>query len=156
MAGTVRKSSVKGLRWLKKAMENGQNPLSAAEVDFVQTSCWILGIDSAEMIEMIGRKAMDRGKGQVRKVMTAITSQLDELGARVQAHKRLAPTPAMSTRTYDNMDAPGLRKGSEGCNGGGILERDQGGQDGLGECPGGFSNDCEEDGGGGQMETKRV
>jgi hypothetical protein len=91
---------------LKKAMENGQNPLSAAEVDFVETSFRILGIDSTEMIEVIGKKAMDRGKGQVMRVMTAITSQLDELGARVQAHKRPTPTPAMSTRTYDNMDAP--------------------------------------------------
>jgi hypothetical protein len=107
MAGTVRKSSDKGLSRLKRAMENNQNSLSAVEVDFVQTSCWILGIDSAEMVEVIGRKAMDRGKGQVRRVMTAITSQLDELGARVQAHKRPTPTPAMSTRTYDDMDTPG-------------------------------------------------
>jgi hypothetical protein len=59
------------------------------------------------MVDAIGRKAMDRGKGQVRRVMTAITSQLDKLGARVQAHKRATPTPAMSTRTYDDMDAPG-------------------------------------------------
>jgi hypothetical protein len=85
-----------GTKRLKKAMENSQNPLLAAEVDFVQTSCRILGIDSTEMIEVIGKRAMDRGKGQVRKVMTAITSQLDELGARVQAHKRPTPTPALS------------------------------------------------------------
>jgi hypothetical protein len=85
-----------GAKRLKKAMENSQNPLLAAKVDFVQTSCQILGIDSTEMIEVIGKRAMDRGKGQVRKVMTAITSQLDELVARVQAHKRLKPTPALS------------------------------------------------------------
>jgi hypothetical protein len=78
-------------------MENGQNPLSVAKVDFVQTSCRILGIDSAEMINVISNKARDRGKGQVRRVMTAITLQLDELGVRVQAHKRAMPTPAMST-----------------------------------------------------------
>jgi hypothetical protein len=107
MAGTVRKSSDKGLSRLKRAMENNQNPLSAAEVDFVQTSCRILDIDSAEMVEAIGRKAMDRGRGQVRKVMTVITSQLDELGARMQAHKWATPAPAMSTQTYDDMDAPG-------------------------------------------------
>jgi hypothetical protein len=78
-------------------MENGQNPLSASEVDFVQTSCPILGIDSSEMINVIGKKALDKGKGQVRRVRTSITSQLDELRARVQAHKRATPTPAMST-----------------------------------------------------------
>ncbi len=81
MAGTVRKSSDKGLSRLKRAMENGQNPLSVAEVDFVQTSCRILEIDSAEMISIIGQRALDRGKGQVRRVMTSITLQLDELGA---------------------------------------------------------------------------
>ncbi len=107
MAGTVRKSSDKGLSRLKRAMESDQNPLSAAEVDFVQTSCRILGIDSAEMVNAIGRMAMDRSKGQVRKVMTVITPQLDELGARVQAHKRATPIPAISTQTYDDMDMPG-------------------------------------------------
>jgi hypothetical protein len=80
MAGTVRRSTDKGLSRLKKAMDNNQNPLSAAEVDFVQTSCRILGIDSVEMIEVIGRKALERGGGQVRKVMAAITAQLDALG----------------------------------------------------------------------------
>ncbi len=55
---------------------------------------------------MIGKKVLDKGKGQVRRVMTSITSQLDELGARVQAHKKTTPTPAMSTRTYDDMEAP--------------------------------------------------
>ncbi len=70
MAGTVRKSLDKGLSRLKKAMENNQNPQSAVEVDFVLTSCWILGIDSAEVIDAIGKKAIDKGRGQVRKVMT--------------------------------------------------------------------------------------
>jgi hypothetical protein len=68
-----------------------------AEVDFVQTRCRILGIDSMEMISVIGRKALERGRGQVGKVMAAITSQLDELGVRVEAHRRAMPTPAMST-----------------------------------------------------------
>jgi hypothetical protein len=35
MAGKVRKPSDKGVSRLKRAMKNGQNPLSAAEVDFV-------------------------------------------------------------------------------------------------------------------------
>jgi hypothetical protein len=95
MAGTVKKSLDKGLSRLKKAMENNQNPLSATEIDFVQTSCRILGIDSEEMIEVIGKKAVERGRGQVRKVMTAITSLLDKPGARVQAHKRATPTPPL-------------------------------------------------------------
>jgi hypothetical protein len=43
----------------------------------------------------------------MRRVRTSIISQLDELGVRVQAHKRATPTPAMSTRTYDDMEAPG-------------------------------------------------
>jgi hypothetical protein len=64
MAGTVRKSLDKGLSRLKKAMENNQNPLSAVEVDFVLTSCRILGIDSAEVIDAIGKKAIDKGRGK--------------------------------------------------------------------------------------------
>jgi hypothetical protein len=107
MAGTVRRSSDKGLSRLKRAMDSDQNPLSMAEIDFVQTSCRVLGIDSAEMISVIGRKALEKGGGQVRKVMTAINAQLDALGARVEAHRRATPTRALSTPTYDNMDAPG-------------------------------------------------
>jgi hypothetical protein len=95
----------KGLSRLKRAMDSDQNPLSMAEIDFVQTSCRILGIDSAEMIS--GRKALEKGGGQVRKVMTAINAQLDALGTRVEARRRATPTPALSTRTYDDMDAPG-------------------------------------------------
>jgi hypothetical protein len=87
-------------------MDSNQNPLSAAEIDFVQTSCSILGIDSVEVISTIGRKALEKGGGQVRKVMVAITAQLDALGARVEIHRRATPTPALSTRTYDDMDAP--------------------------------------------------
>jgi hypothetical protein len=79
MASTVRRSSDKGLSRLKRAMDNDQNPLSMAEVDFVQTSCRNLGIDSGEMISVTGRKALEKGRGQVRKVMMAITAQLDEL-----------------------------------------------------------------------------
>ncbi len=33
--------------------------------------------------------------------------QLDDLGKRVETHKRATPTPSYSTRTYDDMDAPG-------------------------------------------------
>jgi hypothetical protein len=69
----------------------------------VQTSCRILGKDSDEMIDRIWKKAVEKGRGQVRKVMRAITTLLDDLGARVKAHKRGTPAPAMSTRTYYDM-----------------------------------------------------
>ncbi len=39
MAGTAKKVSDKGLSRLKRALERGENPLSAAEVDFVLMSC---------------------------------------------------------------------------------------------------------------------
>ncbi len=105
IAGTAWESSDKGLSRLKKALERNENPLSA-EVDFVQTSCRILGIDSDEIVAKIGWKAVERGKGQVRKVMNSITVLLDELGDRVKAHKRGTLGPALSTRTYDHMDTP--------------------------------------------------
>ncbi len=56
------------------------------------------------MIDAIGRKALEKGGGQVRKVMAAITAQLDDLGRRVEIHRRTTPTPAFSTQTYDDMD----------------------------------------------------
>ncbi len=58
------------------------------------------------MIDRIGKKAVERGQRQVLKVMNVITTLLDDLGTRVKAHKRGTPAPAMSTRTYDDMDAP--------------------------------------------------
>jgi hypothetical protein len=79
MTSTVRRSTDKGLSWLKRATDSNQNPLSPAEMDFVHTSCRILGIASMEMIDVIGRKALEKGGGQVKKVMAAITAQLDEL-----------------------------------------------------------------------------
>jgi hypothetical protein len=46
MAGTVKKSLDKGLSRLKKALENNQNPMSAAEVDFVKQAAgsWALTV----------------------------------------------------------------------------------------------------------------
>jgi hypothetical protein len=38
--------------------------------------------------------------------MAVIRAQLDELGKRVEVHRRATPTPALSMRTYDDMDAP--------------------------------------------------
>ncbi len=96
----------KGLSRVKKAMELGENPLSAAEVDFVQTCCQILGINSEEKIKDIGRRAPVDGKGKVRKTMSAIKMLLDELGEEVEKHKRDSPGPTLNTRCFDDMDAP--------------------------------------------------
>jgi hypothetical protein len=105
MNTTVRKSTDKGLSRIKKAMDSNQNPLSPWEVDFVRTSCRILDIDSEEMVNRIGKRALEKGNGQVRRVMTAKRAQLDDLGKRVEAHRRATPTPAFSTRAYNDMDA---------------------------------------------------
>jgi hypothetical protein len=96
MAGTAKKVSDKGLSRLKRALE----------VDFVQMSCRILGIDSDEIVAKIGQKAVESSKGKVRKFMSSITVLLDERGDRAKAHKRETPGPVMSTRAYDDMDAP--------------------------------------------------
>jgi hypothetical protein len=58
------------------------------------------------MIDVVGKKALEEVGGQVRKVMAAITGQLDDLGRRVEVHRRATPTPAFSTQTYDDMDVP--------------------------------------------------
>jgi hypothetical protein len=106
MGATARKATDKGLSRVKKALEQGENPLSAAEVDFVQTCCRILGINSEEKIDDVGRQAVEDCKGKVRKVMSAITKLLDELGDRVKGHQKNSPGPLLSTRFYDDMDAP--------------------------------------------------
>jgi hypothetical protein len=67
----------KGLSRVKKALDHGENPLSEAEVDSVQTCCRILGIDSKEKIDNIGKRAMTIGRGNVQKTMSAFTKLLD-------------------------------------------------------------------------------
>jgi hypothetical protein len=64
MTSTVRRSTDKGLSRLKRAMDSNQNPLSPAEMDFVHMSCRILGIDSMEVIDVIGKKALEKGGGK--------------------------------------------------------------------------------------------
>jgi hypothetical protein len=59
MAATARKAMEKGLSRVKKALKRGENALSAAEVDFVQTCCLILGINCEEKVEEIGRRAAE-------------------------------------------------------------------------------------------------
>jgi hypothetical protein len=77
------------------------------EIDFVRTSCRILDINSEEMINRIVKRAVDKGCGQAKRVMASIRAQLDDLGKRVENHKRATPTPAFAKRAYDDMDAPG-------------------------------------------------
>jgi hypothetical protein len=74
---TVRRSTDKGLSRLKRAMDSNQNLLSPSEIDFVRTSCRILDIDSEEMVNRIGKRSLEKGNGQVRKVMAAICAQLE-------------------------------------------------------------------------------
>jgi hypothetical protein len=96
----------KGLSRVRKAMDQDENPLSVAEVDFVQTCCRILGIDSKEKIDSICKRALADGKGNVRKTMSAITNLLDELGWEAKKHKREAPGPSLTTWPWDDMDVP--------------------------------------------------
>jgi hypothetical protein len=65
---------------VKNAMDQGENLLSERGVDFVQTSCCILGINSEEKIDSIGKQALADGTGNVRKTMSVITRLLDSLG----------------------------------------------------------------------------
>jgi hypothetical protein len=101
------------VRW---ALREGANPLTKPEVSFVCTSCHILGIDSATTMKAIVRRAKDKGKRQLRKVLEHLQSQLKELAERVDKHKRPTPNPAASTRAVDSMGAPARSLGHlQGC-----------------------------------------
>ncbi len=103
----MKKSKDQGLSQVKKAMDSKQNPLALWEIDFVRTSCRILDINGEDMIKRIWKRALEKGCGQPRKVMASLRAQQDELGRRVENHKRATPTNALATRTYNDMDAPG-------------------------------------------------
>jgi hypothetical protein len=107
MNTTVKKPKDQGLSRVKKAMDSKQNPLSMWEIDFVPTSCRILDLNSEEVINWIAKRALEKGCGQAKRVMASIRTQLDDLGKRVENHKRATSSPAFAMRTYDNMDAPG-------------------------------------------------
>jgi hypothetical protein len=109
MNTTVRKPRDQGLSRVKKAIDSKQNPLSMWEIDFVRTSCCILDLYSEEVINRTVKRALEKGSGQAKRVMASIRTQLDDLGKRVENHKRAMPTPALATRTYDDMDVPGCR-----------------------------------------------
>jgi hypothetical protein len=95
-----------GLNHVKRALSNKENLLSKLEQEFVHTSCRILDINSEDTMRSIVRRAKEKGGNQPRRVMSSILDQLDNLGARAENHKRPTPTPALATRTYDNMDVP--------------------------------------------------
>ncbi len=80
--------------------------MSKFELDFVRTSCRILDINSEDTIKSIVKRAKEKGGNQPKRVMASLCTQLDDLGARAENHKRPTPTPALATRTYDDMEAP--------------------------------------------------
>jgi hypothetical protein len=110
MTGTYRtvvnRSRDQGLSRVKKDLDNKENPLSRYEIEFVRTSCRILDINYEDTIRNIVKRAIEKGGGQAKRVMASICAQLDDLGARAENYKRPTPTPALTTRTYDVMDAP--------------------------------------------------
>jgi hypothetical protein len=122
----VKKSKDTALEHVKKALYTKGNPLTKAEIGFIRTSCHILGINSETTMRVGVKKAKEKGENQPRRVLTSLHSQLEELGARVERHKRPTPTPAFNTRTLDSMGAParslghlqscvnGLREAMEG------------------------------------------
>ncbi len=80
--------------------------MSIWEIEFIRTSCRILDVNSEEMMKRIVKKAIEKGGGQAKRVMASICAQLDDLGTKAENYKRPTPTPALATRTYDDMDAP--------------------------------------------------
>jgi hypothetical protein len=103
---TVKRPKDQGLSRVKKALDNKENPLSIWEIEFIHTSCRILDINSEDVMKRIVKKALEKGSRQAKRVMASIRAPLDELGHKAENHKRPTPTPALATRTYDDMDAP--------------------------------------------------
>jgi hypothetical protein len=122
----VKRTKDAALEHVKKALYTNGNPLTRPEIGFIRTSCHILGINSETTMRVIVKKAKEKGENQPRRVLASLHSQLVELGARVERHKRPTPTPAFNTRTLDSMGAParslghlqscvnGLREAMEG------------------------------------------
>jgi hypothetical protein len=102
----VKRSRDLGLDHVKKALSNKEKPLSKLELDFVRTSCHILGINSEDTVKSIVKRTKEKGGNQPKRVMASLRAQLEELGARAENHKRPTPTPALATWMYDSMGAP--------------------------------------------------
>ncbi len=102
----MKRSRDQGLSRVKKALDNKENPLSIWEIEFICTSCRILDLNSEEVMNRIVKRAIEKGAGQAKSVMASIRAQLDDLGNKAENYRRPTPTPALATRTYDDMDAP--------------------------------------------------
>jgi hypothetical protein len=102
----VKRTKDAALQHIKKALRTDGSLLTRLELGFIRTSCHILGINSEAMIRVIVKRAKDKGGHQPRRVLDSLQSQLEELAARVEKHKRPTPTPAFNTRTLDSMRAP--------------------------------------------------
>jgi hypothetical protein len=102
----VKRSRDLGLDHVKRALSNNENPLSKPELEFVCTSCHILGINGEDTVKSIERRAKEKGGNQPKRVMASLRDQLAELGAKAEDHKRPTPTPALAARMYDSMSSP--------------------------------------------------
>jgi hypothetical protein len=71
---TVKRSRDQGFSRVKKALDNKENPLSIWEIEFIRTSCRILGINSEEVMNRIVQRAVEKGTGQAKRVMASIRS----------------------------------------------------------------------------------
>jgi hypothetical protein len=101
----VKRSRDAALDHIKKALSSKENPLTKLEVGFIRTSCHILGINGETTMRVIVKKAKEKGENQPRRVLASLRSQLEELGARVERHKRPTPNPAFNMQTLDSMGA---------------------------------------------------
>jgi hypothetical protein len=97
----VKRSRDAALDHVKKALGSKGNPLKRLEVDFIRTSCHILGINGETTMRVIVKKAKEKGEGQPRRVLASLRSQLEELGARVEKHNIRGPLqPLPSTHGH--------------------------------------------------------
>jgi hypothetical protein len=107
----VKRMKDAALEHIKKALRTNRNLLTRLELGFIRTSCHILGINSEATIRVIVKRAKEKGEHQPRKVLNSLQTQLEELAARVEKHKRPTPTPPFNTRLLDSMGAPACSLG---------------------------------------------
>jgi hypothetical protein len=101
------------LEHIKKALRTKGKLMMKPEIAFIRTSCRILGVNSETTMKVIMSRAKEKGENQPRRVLLALHAQLEELGARVERHKRHTPTPAFNMRTMDSMGAPARSLGHQ-------------------------------------------
>ncbi len=96
----------KGTSRVMKAMDQGKNPLLEAEVDFVQTCCRILGINSEERVDSIRKQALAEGIENVRKTIMQSQGCWMRWAGRPSTSSESHRSLSLTTRTWDNLDAP--------------------------------------------------